>query len=1053
MRFYFLCVKEYEKINYIHFSNKKEIIHNKKIMKHYCSLLVAFVICFNLSQLNAQNITVPYSMGFEATGFDSIEIGNWVLNPGDQADACYDKWYVGSSIREAGKQSLYISCDTNRSASFGYRPCTQYAYRDILLPVGTYDLSFDWYCEGSNQSYMAMGLAPVNSTYLVANSSRGIIASQVSAYVMPNSQTHYYASFENHWQNVSLQVQSNGVRAMRLFFVWVNNNIDSTISIIGACIDNLQIASTNCSRPNNIKATVISNDSIYVSWYGYSAEYELQYRKSDSHHWYEYKNIVGGYSAGTIVQGMEEGLYDIRVRGICAPDTSAWAYYSSYSLFYPDLHCINFVDLQDTAIVTCTYGTGYNGYTSNPQVAYQNIGVIDYGSENKLSRHTVNWERTATDPRTGGNLRLIPEGELASVRLGNWDDGSEAESITYLHDVDSSSAILILKYALVLAAPNHTPDEEPRFTIDILDANDNLVNPSCNHCEFYVQTDTQGWESYNSDNYLVTYKPWSSLGLNLEDYIGQTIKIRLTTYDCSQRAHFGYAYFTLDCTTAAITGLKCSSDESVEALLTTPSGFNYQWFDAQGELVSTNQNLVTTSDTTTYRCRLISVENSECYFEVSSHDMYKPIVDFSYQYAPQDCKNIVNFYKSSTFRAICHSDTIDRYVIKCDSFHWEFRGDNSFYETSNLSNPIVEFPAAGGVYTVKLTFVLAGMCPIDTTIQITLPQIKNYYFDIDTSICVGRYISFDDYIIFTEGEYTIPLHSVAGCDSIYTVKLTLNPEYLFMDTINVGNNRVPYAWEGQEITQSGNYRAEYTSALGCDSLYFLHFIVEDYPIYTVNTFADHGNVIGAGSYSGETNITLTVVPDDGFGFNMWSDGTKTNPKNFIVTQDTTFRALFYKDSVEQNVIIDNSYHNSVTISWNYVPHAILYELHIYKNGKSIVTYQIDAENNILNEIFNGPDRLIARRDSAGGSSETLQVEISGLKPGQDYTYSLDAFDDSKLCVGATSGTFTTQQESSDRSVIFNKQRQSGARKVLRDGQLFIELPDGRIYTPIGEEMK
>ena len=76
----------------------------------FLCVLVAFCSFFGL--VNAQNITVPYSMGFEACGLDSMEATSWVLNPGAQASACGDQWCIGRAIREAGQQSLYISCDT-----------------------------------------------------------------------------------------------------------------------------------------------------------------------------------------------------------------------------------------------------------------------------------------------------------------------------------------------------------------------------------------------------------------------------------------------------------------------------------------------------------------------------------------------------------------------------------------------------------------------------------------------------------------------------------------------------------------------------------------------------------------------------------------------------------------------------------------------------------------------------------------------------------------------------------------------------------------------------
>ena len=798
-------------------------------MKKTLFLCVLAALCSVFGLVNAQNITVPYSMGFESSGFDSADVvNNWVLNPGTQSQACQDKWYIGRAIREAGQQSLYISCDTNQSASFGSRPCTQYVYRDFVLPAGTYDISFDWYCEGSDNSYMAMGLAPANSSYLVANSTSGVIVSQVSAYVMPNAQTRYSGTSESNWQNVTLQFQSNGVRVTRLFFVWVNNNTDNTLSAAGACVDNLQITSANCTRPANINYTALTCDSVFVSWTGSSAEYELQYRNSGSNFWHKVIGINGGSTASTILEGLTEDNYDIRVRGICAPDTSAWTYLKDFIVFCPEKHCINYVDLNGTG-VTCTYGkaSSYSGWDFTSD-AYQNVGVIDYGPENKKSRHTVIWDRTATDPRTNNALSLVPPGEFASVRLGNWETGEEAESISYIYDVDSTSAILLLKYSCILENPGHSAVEQPRFVLDIMDLNGNMIDPTCGHCDFYAKSNAQGWISVGSS---VVYKPWTLVGLNLEDYIGQSIKIRLTTYDCSQGAHYGYAYFTLGCASATIATTSCASDASVQMSLTAPDGFNYQWFNSQGQPVSTNRNIdIASSDTTTYRCRLTSKENANCYFELHSQCMpQQPISEFHYQYNPRDCKNIVEFQESSFIRTTYNNDTVDHRDRKCEEFLWEFWGPNSFQKASNKPNPIIEFPEQGGIYSVKLTSVAGGECAADTVMQITLPKIQDYYFDFDTTICQGQSIRFGDLIIFESGEHTIPMKTRAGCDSIIHLTVTVNPTYSqTLDTAAIcyGDD---YCVDGDCYGRktSGMFMRTLPTVLGCDSTLMQWIIVHD----------------------------------------------------------------------------------------------------------------------------------------------------------------------------------------------------------------------------------
>ena len=321
-------------------------------------------------------------------------------------------------------------------------------------------------------------------------------------------------------------------------------------------------------------------------------------------------------------------------------------------------------------------------------------------------------------------------------------------------------------------------------------------------------------------------------------------------------------------------------------------------------------------------------------------------------------------------------------------------------------------------------------------------------------ICDGETITWHGRSLTKQGLYYDTLQTIHGCDSICVLNLTVNPSYYIEEIVSIREDKLPYQWQGQSIMQAGTYYADYrTVNTDCDSIYTLQLMVTALPIYTVNVQADHGHVNGTGTYPEGTRITLTAVPDEGFEFQMWSDGSETNPKEFVVMQDTTFRAHFYMPEVEQEVVVDSIETNSVTITWDTVAGAVLYELRIYKNGQLVVTYEVDPDNNIIGEHHIGPDRIVARKDSTGGTSETLQVNIGGLEPGQDYTYSLDALDDDRSYVGAQSGSFTTEEEPGDGlDTLFDKQRHPGARKVLRDGRLYIELPDGTRYSPDGARL-
>ena len=319
----------------------------------------------------------------------------------------------------------------------------------------------------------------------------------------------------------------------------------------------------------------------------------------------------------------------------------------------------------------------------------------------------------------------------------------------------------------------------------------------------------------------------------------------------------------------------------------------------------------------------------------------------------------------------------------------------------------------------------------------------------EAAICDGDIYTWHGRTYTKKGIYTDTLPTLAGCDSICTLVLTVNPQYLIEDIVSIREDKLPYIWQGEPYNEAGNYHKEFTSIYGCDSVHTLQLIVTELPIYTVTVIADHGVVNGTGTYPLGTNIHLEAIPDEGFEFQMWSDGSEINPKDFVVTQDTTLRALFFMPEVEQVVIVDSIETNSVTIVWDTVAGATLYELRIFKNGELVVIYEVDPDNNIVGEHHTGPDRLIARKDSTGGSSETLQVSVGGLEPGQDYTYSLDAMDDDRSYVGAQSGSFTTEEEPDGLDSVLFDDRRPQPRKILQDGHLYIELPDGTRYSPEG----
>ncbi|MCQ2331558.1 MAG: hypothetical protein MJZ55_06165, partial [Paludibacteraceae bacterium] len=374
------------------------------------------------------------------------------------------------------------------------------------------------------------------------------------------------------------------------------------------------------------------------------------------------------------------------------------------------------------------------------------------------------------DPRTCNQLPTIPDGELASVRLGNWNSGTQGEVIEFLYTADvENAAILLLKYAIVMEDPDHGESGNPRFGLEILDEDGTLISPTCGACDFVADVKRQGsgWHVCGKApgaSSPVSWKEWTTIGLNLQEVgvkTGDVLRIRLTTKDCAWGAHFGYAYFTLGCAAAKVYGTSCGSEAKLS--VSAPNGFNYKWYNKYDEFVTDNQQLsVEPSDTTTYRCHLSYKENEECGFDLYSSVRPRfPIAEYVYKYEPSDCQNKVRFANKSHIMTMFDGHIEHHYDEPCDEYEWNFGNG----QVSADKNPVCVFPNEGGYFNVTLySSISEGVCVDDTTIRIFVPAIGDTVITIDTTICEGSYIVFGKYYAAKDSTYRMEYKSVAGCD-------------------------------------------------------------------------------------------------------------------------------------------------------------------------------------------------------------------------------------------------------------------------------------------------
>ncbi|MCF8254483.1 MAG: gliding motility-associated C-terminal domain-containing protein [Bacteroidia bacterium] len=202
-------------------------------------------------------------------------------------------------------------------------------------------------------------------------------------------------------------------------------------------------------------------------------------------------------------------------------------------------------------------------------------------------RHTIT-SGTGLDPY--GLFPVVdPAKGLYSLKLGNNSVRAQAERARYYVHVPSNlnNYSLLLKYAVVLENPSHTPADQPRFEIKAYDSITG-VPISCAQFSFVASSVLPGF-SLSTLGSNVYYKPWSLASLNLSGFAGRTVAVDFASGDCDRGRHFGYGYVDVNCVLFEVSSVACKG--TLTSTLTAPPGYqHYRWYDSTlTTLLDTNQ--------------------------------------------------------------------------------------------------------------------------------------------------------------------------------------------------------------------------------------------------------------------------------------------------------------------------------------------------------------------------------------------------------------------------------------------------------------------------------
>ena len=837
--------------------------------------LVSVLMVAALSLAAPIHAVTNYSCDFET----QAERDRWVLNP-TASQSIYNqiknRWYIGApgNNSRTGRNGLYISNDGGTTAQYQATGCWVFAYDTISLdPLasGDYTIYFDY----TVMANVASNFDGLYMFWVPQYKEDGVTPNKINS--IPTQGTTIPSAYKNYvirlqpganidylngtatWRQCAATIKGSKCDGTPHYLVFAWTNGSHLVQQPGAMVDNINITDNQpCPEPTDIQVTQ-NGKTVNISWTGTAAEYEVSAYSYDAQTWAGPKIVQGN---STTFSNLAVGQTDFIVRSKCDDYHYSLKTILGKLIYYPEEMCVDYLNLNNAVCYV-------NNSSPDRSDNFQDFRVtkpVDLGPSNMKSRHVVHFDRQETEPRTGGMAKTVPDGELASIRLGNWDTNDEAERIEFTFQVDTIKyPVLLLKYMPLLEAPGHADYENPRFLLDMLINGQSIGR--CGQADFNAndvigtngqlkpEAVAQGWHitpheiSQTSDD--VIWKEWTTVGVNLRDgnYQGKNLTVRLTTHDCTFSVHSGYAYFTLGCSDGKLKGMKCGQ---INPDFMAPDGFEYRWAYAYNEryrrkdgslpeqyILGRSQDFhAGMQDDSLYVVDCMFVQDSTCFFSLYASTLAtNPISVMNEPKIIRSCRD--NIYQvefdasPSWVQEIDHvkGDTLVSENYHIEHYEWNIEGLPAGYSSwSDEVKPTFNFPIEGGHFIVNLR-TQCGTCESVLTHHLYMDPLSETRDTIVDVLCddarINGYVWSEkpDTLYHNYGLDSIILFNEAtSCDSIIYLKL-IEPVRIFEDTM-IMQTSLPFTYHGR-VYPVGTVSMIDTvpSPTNCDSTYVLNLEV------------------------------------------------------------------------------------------------------------------------------------------------------------------------------------------------------------------------------------
>ena len=180
----------------------------------------------------------------------------------------------------------------------------------------------------------------------------------------------------------------------------------------------------------------------------------------------------------------------------------------------------------------------------------------------------------------------------------------------------------------------------------------------------------------------------------------------------------------------------------------------------------------------------------------------------------------------------------------------------------------------------------------DSSAVIQATAAPHYHFDHWSN---GRTANPDT--LYLEGDSTVTAFFALD---MYTVSAVSNNEtmgvvagggaYAYLDTVTL--TATAFAHHHFVRWSDGETDSVRTEVVSGDLTLTAIFAIDTHMVSVTLNDEAMGSVVGAGAYPYSTEVSLEAVPEEGYRFVRWGDGSTDNPAVFTLTGDTTVSAIF-----------------------------------------------------------------------------------------------------------------------------------------------------------------